>query len=74
LYDWPYWNFHCRIGEFFLSFELPSSCNNCNQKKALMSFFAEEFIHCGFVAFQILNKGILQLIGVEIGKGLDLPL
>lgn len=23
---------------------------------------------------QILNKGILELIGVEIGKGLDLPL
>lgn len=24
--------------------------------------------------FQILNKGILQVIGVDIGKGLDLPL
>lgn len=24
--------------------------------------------------FQIINKGILQVIGVEIGKGLDLPL
>ena len=24
--------------------------------------------------FQVLNKGILQMIGVEVGKGLDLPL
>jgi hypothetical protein len=23
---------------------------------------------------QVLNKGILQMIGVEVGKGLDLPL
>jgi len=23
---------------------------------------------------QILNRGILQLIGVDVGKGLDLPL
>lgn len=29
----------------------------------------------GYVScFQIINKGILQVIGVEIGKGLDLPL
>ncbi|XP_050381840.1 light-harvesting complex-like protein OHP1, chloroplastic isoform X2 [Argentina anserina] len=27
-----------------------------------------------FIVELILNKGILQLIGVEIGKGLDLPL
>lgn len=25
-------------------------------------------------SFQIINKGILQVIGVDIGKGLDLPL
>ena len=24
--------------------------------------------------FQVLNKGILHMIGVEVGKGLDLPL
>jgi hypothetical protein len=23
---------------------------------------------------QIINKGILQLLGIEVGKGLDLPL
>lgn len=30
----------------------------------------------GFICrvFQILNKGILQVIGVDVGKGLDLPL
>ncbi|KAM1037977.1 hypothetical protein ACFX13_033450 [Malus domestica] len=27
-----------------------------------------------FIVELILNKGILQLIGVEIGKGLDIPL
>lgn len=27
-----------------------------------------------FLNFQILNQGILQIIGVDIGKGLDLPL
>lgn len=30
--------------------------------------------HCGIMIFQILNKGILQVIGVDVGKGLDLPL
>jgi hypothetical protein len=32
---------------------------------------------CFLVAYggeQIINKGILQLLGIEIGKGLDLPL
>jgi hypothetical protein len=27
-----------------------------------------------FLFVQVLNKGILQMIGVEVGKGLDLPL
>ncbi len=27
-----------------------------------------------FIVELILNKGILQVIGVEVGKGLDLPL
>jgi len=31
-----------------------------------------EFLKVGFL-IQVLNKGILQIIGVE-GKGLDLPL
>lgn len=27
-----------------------------------------------FIVELVLNKGILQMIGVEVGKGLDLPL
>jgi len=27
-----------------------------------------------FIVELVLNKGILQIIGVEVGKGLDLPL
>ncbi|KAE9455593.1 hypothetical protein C3L33_12505, partial [Rhododendron williamsianum] len=37
------------------------------------TFVVELLRDFGFV-FQTLNKGILQLIGVDIGKGLDLPL
>jgi len=32
-----------------------------------------EFLKVGFL-IQVLNRGILQIIGVEVGKGLDLPL
>lgn len=28
----------------------------------------------GFCVLQIVNKGILQTIGVDVGKGLDIPL
>lgn len=37
----------------------------------MINYYIVIFVCC---LFQIFNKGILEMIGVEIGKGLDLPL
>ena len=60
-YDWPCWDFHSGTGTVLI---LILSLTTLNGYR----FMTE------LVFLQILNKGILQVIGVEVGKGLDLPL
>lgn len=74
LHDWPHWDFHRRTGISQVSsaflpddriwFSLSSGIFPDNG----ICFF---FLQCDH---QIINRGILQVIGVEVGKGLNLPL
>lgn len=68
--------FIVELVSYFFSFELNCLLAIVNQKMFSFSFFFSflPVTNCGVVFSQIIKKGILQIIGVDIGKGLDIPL
>lgn len=59
------------IGTFIV--ELVSTYLNPYENLVLITKYCIVISVCSKL-FQIFNKGILEMIGVEIGKGLDIPL
>uniref|UniRef100_A0A453Q5A1 High-light-induced protein, chloroplastic n=1 Tax=Aegilops tauschii subsp. strangulata TaxID=200361 RepID=A0A453Q5A1_AEGTS len=64
-----------KLSEPFLGFTKTAEVWNSRAcMMGLIGTFIVELFGALFFSFQILNKGVLEIIGFEVGKGLDIPL